>query len=54
MAARLRFALVSLVVTRWSKDLLVMFVMFGSACTDTDDYGISQKKKSETSHIPRY
>jgi hypothetical protein len=38
MAPRLRLTLVFIVVARWSNDLFVIFVMFGSLCTDVDDY----------------
>jgi hypothetical protein len=37
-SARLRLASVFVVVARWSKDLLVIFITFGSVCTAIDDY----------------
>jgi hypothetical protein len=37
-AARLRLMLVSVVVARWSYDLLVIFITFRLFCTVVDDY----------------
>jgi hypothetical protein len=37
-AARLRLALVSIVVARWSSDLIVIFITFGILCIAIDDY----------------
>jgi hypothetical protein len=37
-AARLRLALLSVVVARWSSDLIVIFITFGILCTAIDDY----------------
>jgi hypothetical protein len=36
--ARLRLALVSVVVVRWSSDLIVIFITFRILCTYVDDY----------------
>jgi hypothetical protein len=36
-AARLRLALVSVVVARWSSDLIIIFITFGILCTAVDD-----------------
>jgi hypothetical protein len=36
--ARLRLALVSIVVVRWSSDLIVFFFTFGIICTVVNDY----------------
>jgi hypothetical protein len=36
--ARLRLALVSVVVARWSSDLIVIFITFGILYTVVDDY----------------
>jgi hypothetical protein len=36
-AARLRLALVSVVVARWSSDLIVIFITFEILCTAIDD-----------------
>jgi hypothetical protein len=33
--------LVSVVVTRWSKDLFVIFITFGVLCTTMDDFNRS-------------
>jgi hypothetical protein len=37
-ATHLRLVSVSVVVARWSKDLLVIFIIFSSVCTAIDDY----------------
>ena len=37
-AARLRLALVFVVVARWSIDLFVIFITFSPLCTAIDDY----------------
>jgi hypothetical protein len=37
-AARLRLALVFVVVARWSNDLFVFFITFRTLCTAVDDY----------------
>jgi hypothetical protein len=37
-AARLRLALVSVVVARWSSNLIIIFITFGILCTVIDDY----------------
>jgi hypothetical protein len=37
-AARLRLALVCVVVARWSSDLIVTSITFGILCTAVDDY----------------
>jgi hypothetical protein len=37
-AARLRLALVSVVVARWSSDLIVIFITFEILCNTVDDY----------------
>jgi hypothetical protein len=36
--ARLRLALVFVVVARWSSDLFVIFITFGTLCIVVDDY----------------
>jgi hypothetical protein len=36
--ARLRLALVFIVVARWSSDLFVIFITFKTPCTADDDY----------------
>jgi hypothetical protein len=38
MMACLRLALVSVVVSRWSNVLFVIFITFKSLCTTFDDY----------------
>jgi hypothetical protein len=37
-AARLRLALVCVVVARWSSDLIIISITFGILCTAVDDY----------------
>jgi hypothetical protein len=37
-AARLRLMLAFLVVAKWSSDLFVIFITFGTLCTALDDY----------------
>jgi hypothetical protein len=38
MVVRLRLTLVFVVVARWSNDLFVIFITFGTLCTSIDDY----------------
>jgi hypothetical protein len=37
-AARLRLAIVSVVVARWFSDLILIFITFGILCIVVDDY----------------
>jgi predicted membrane metal-binding protein len=46
-AARLQLVLLSVVVTRWSNNLFIIFITFKHLCTAIDDKigGIAKKKK---------